>query len=554
MKKFTSISLALVLAASCFATEAQASLPQPQIKPNPGNIPQWSLGTISLEWNTEISQAGSNLNATAVINNGSPITLRGSITSSNGEDIEPLASNSSGNTLSYDTGDNLNWGSESGTYVITVPAGIVEDEGGNKNDKIVITYNVLGFMPKSDIYINPGENDGSTTLSVSDLRNVTVNFGGIIEPSGVVEDDLPLFVNLFYWEDYEMKSVKTWTFEEVTLNEARTGFIFDLSNLVEDGVTYSFAIPSKFVVVNINGTKYFNSSVDCEYNINGAGSIPLGEAEIIQGPGLDWQQYDSLLDRSVVLTWDQPVFEGIFNGSIQNQSGNIDYLPENIFELSDNVLTINLSETIVEEGAYIVTLGAGSVVNGDGQGNPEQIVAQFLYYTNPDYPVYPEETTFTEKGNGMIVVTWEGNEWISMNPESTDDIYVLDTTDGQKYILESGLYGQISFNNDLDDDVYELIIDVKGLELETGSYTLFIPERILLLEKYIPGSGIIEYINPEASYTFSYVGTTGVDEISVENVYQVYTLQGIKVMEGSDISGLEKGLYIINGKRVLISK
>ena len=46
--------------------------------------------------------------------------------------------------------------------------------------------------------------------------------------------------------------------------------------------------------------------------------------------------------------------------------------------------------------------------------------------------------------------------------------------------------------------------------------------------------------------------STGVNTLETESLYRVYDLQGNKVTEGSDLSGLKKGIYIINGKKVVI--
>lgn len=50
-------------------------------------------------------------------------------------------------------------------------------------------------------------------------------------------------------------------------------------------------------------------------------------------------------------------------------------------------------------------------------------------------------------------------------------------------------------------------------------------------------------------------GTTGIDQMENNGVqaYDVYTLQGIQVLKGaSSLNGLQKGIYIVNGKKVVI--
>lgn len=50
-------------------------------------------------------------------------------------------------------------------------------------------------------------------------------------------------------------------------------------------------------------------------------------------------------------------------------------------------------------------------------------------------------------------------------------------------------------------------------------------------------------------------GTTGIDQMENNGVqaYDVYTLQGVQVLKGaSSLNGLQKGIYIVNGKKVVI--
>ena len=65
------------------------------------------------------------------------------------------------------------------------------------------------------------------------------------------------------------------------------------------------------------------------------------------------------------------------------------------------------------------------------------------------------------------------------------------------------------------------------------------------------------YLTP-ADYTGVISNTTGIDEImSEQGTLAVYTLAGVKVMEttdANDVKSLPAGLYIINGKKVVVNK
>ena len=72
-----------------------------------------------------------------------------------------------------------------------------------------------------------------------------------------------------------------------------------------------------------------------------------------------------------------------------------------------------------------------------------------------------------------------------------------------------------------------------------------------------------EYNNTTLSQLFTaevdVVGSAGVEMTTADKneVVRVYNLQGVKVMEtmdASDVNNLGAGLYIVNGKKVLIKK
>ena len=71
----------------------------------------------------------------------------------------------------------------------------------------------------------------------------------------------------------------------------------------------------------------------------------------------------------------------------------------------------------------------------------------------------------------------------------------------------------------------------------------------------------IEGLGMDISYLFTDMGSAGVEKITLEptesGVYEVFNLQGVRVLTTKDaalLNSLDKGLYIINGKKVMIRK
>ena len=61
----------------------------------------------------------------------------------------------------------------------------------------------------------------------------------------------------------------------------------------------------------------------------------------------------------------------------------------------------------------------------------------------------------------------------------------------------------------------------------------------------------------ESPYIKDYTTQSGIAEVAVDNqpsqaAQGVFTLSGLRVSESADLSGLAPGLYIVNGKKMLV--
>lgn len=99
---------------------------------------------------------------------------------------------------------------------------------------------------------------------------------------------------------------------------------------------------------------------------------------------------------------------------------------------------------------------------------------------------------------------------------------------------------------------YEMTITNEGLE--NGEGYVEIEEDMTTGSFYLYFGDYPEEINalPPFVVEISPAGLTGVGAIEKDNQYRVYNMQGMKVMEGSNLDGLSKGMYIINGKKIVI--
>jgi hypothetical protein len=85
-----------------------------------------------------------------------------------------------------------------------------------------------------------------------------------------------------------------------------------------------------------------------------------------------------------------------------------------------------------------------------------------------------------------------------------------------------------------------------------GVYTVSFPEGYWALDESFPPT----LVSPAITVTFTVEGgVTGVESVSSnsEGVSVIYGLNGVNV-KAESVSGLDKGLYIVNGKKVLVRK
>ena len=159
---------------------------------------------------------------------------------------------------------------------------------------------------------------------------------------------------------------------------------------------------------------------------------------------------------------------------------------------------------------------------------PEDVTCYVISEVSGEITTLEEVTGVLPAGTGVIVEAEEGE-------------YTFEPTD-EENTVESLMLGSTN-NKYIDDEAYVLSI-VDG---NVGLYKAQMAGGVWLNnanKAYLPASKA----NGAASYSFRFPGTTSISEVKTENgeVKAIYDLQGRRVENPS------KGVYIINGKKVLV--
>lgn len=210
-----------------------------------------------------------------------------------------------------------------------------------------------------------------------------------------------------------------------------------------------------------------------------------------------------------------------------------------------------LPEAITESGNYALIIPAATfsvVHNGYDQYNSKSTVISYIVKGNEeDKVVYDLESTITPAPDSDV-------ESISYFKVSFNESVGLDKYDA--YLLdEQG--NQIAKADIAYDEDYlnsqDFHITFSPAITEDGVYTLYIPQGTWYNEAYfMEGRG---HSNPEIRANYS-IKAVGVDTIAADRLSgDVYDITGKLVVRNASalqIDNLDKGIYIINGKKVVV--
>ena len=434
-----------------------------------------------------------------------------------------------------------------GPYIIDIPDGLVKDEKGNTNAYQTLTFTKVD--PIAPTSVSP--KDGMYTAE--ELQNVEVTFPEEINP---ILDSQYITVR----KKNDWISTPTYIESYLILDDNKT-LSFDLSKLPR-GVLYSIELPEGLVRV---GEYYVNEQIWLEY-MNWDG-MPM--ATIVSAP----ESVSTTEVKPFILTWDyQEISIPSDAPETEFVCGFPDYgmqdgwrimIPADFYELvnvdKDGNVTMTPSADKPANAIYLdiaeytdgyagyqfeIFFPVGLVVNGEGLENPPMDYV----FTLRNLWIDPEITA----ENGVINVVWPYAEWATYNLSNEE--VTLTNEKGQQTELQYNFGGTAKGEVSLENEKFHgLIIDLNNLNLENGTYVLTVPRGYLNLQ----GAYDNFVLNDVYTYTFGWENgnftDAGIEGIMDNNSsYTIYDLHGRLVKKGTDLSGLNKGLYIINGKKVLI--
>lgn len=219
-------------------------------------------------------------------------------------------------------------------------------------------------------------------------------------------------------------------------------------------------------------------------------------------------------------------------------------------------IKVTFDREVTEPGAYIVHVPASTFTLGeqfDSKNNKETFVNYIIEGEAPQTFV-PVEVQPVMEGNAISGFLVKNPSTVTLDEATFDPstIKIVNTATGKE--VEGGRYA--TYVEAWED--FSIVLENPLTEI--GTYTLTLPAGMFGSDTWIPG-GSEGTCNPELVYTVVLTengATVGVKPIAVgadAGKVTVYTLNGVQVLYQADreaLKTLNKGIYIVNGKKVVV--
>ena len=437
---------------------------------------------------------------------------------------------------------------EPGLYEITVPAGSIE-AGEYTNPEVTAKYYVVQQI-YGEYEVSPESN---TMVSADEMKRIVITYPSYSEIVPFSDDTSATVLVGDYVDEYELTMGNGI---EISGNQ----IILTPTKPIEQQNYIISIYANNFILDN----DYANGYMSFNYTVWDG----MKPAIVLEGPGVM-----STYEVEIKLTWNDQTVTPTDNLGVKVSYGwmgdELDIPSSALVLEGGKILSLNLSEYLkafLDEDEWNtdkemnVTFPAGIVKNEAGLINPEQTISFTLYQIWDGEivaSVYPAE-------DHIIQVYWEGGvNWISTAWQEPATLYINNGSTDME-IEEGGWgtpdYGFYLTTGYIDDDYEKGRCILVNVGETSGSYTLIMPVASFQIRNDYYLNFTNEYTT--ISYQIGADGTITVGDISTQvevmesdGMFRVFNLQGVNVLNTRDINeirNLAKGLYIVNGKKVIL--
>jgi hypothetical protein len=374
------------------------------------------------------------------------------------------------------------------------------------------------------------------------------------------------------WEATEMPVVKNsngetvYTLEsyQVYLNDTWDGVVFEMPEVIMTPDTYTITVPAGLineVDAEGNPTGETNDAFEVTYVVTGE-FAPVAEDFVPTAcDPEDGATINQLYSFNLTFAEAPQVNYEVENPvTVYNEDGDVISTGSVFGSRMPNAVTVacnNMGESITAGGTYTIVIAAGAIGNElwlntggvTGSCNPEMTYT--FTVVEPDLnptAIVPDNNSEVEKIES-ITLTYEFA--VGLNWSVAEKITVKDAEGNVVAEADGDACEEIRPEGaNFWDPCYTIKVNFATPVTAKGTYTVNIPAEFLFMGE----AGEFKSKATELTYTVN--GGENISNIFAEdgNV-TVYTVTGVKVMDNqpvSELKNLKKGIYIINGKTMVI--
>lgn len=218
-------------------------------------------------------------------------------------------------------------------------------------------------------------------------------------------------------------------------------------------------------------------------------------------------------------------------------------------EGQENQILITLEREVADAGMYTLVVPEKVVLNAQGDWNVS---------VNLTYRVTGKKVETTNyQPTGITPAEGEVTSLKSFVLQFQKETFAVTNVDSQEeaYLINKDTQEKVSATLDMGDEYNEIKIELTEEVTAKGSYTLVVPAMKIQQASDSWGNNVLDNA-PELRYDFTVVEGQSIDAVLAKGQrVDVYTVSGLLVKKAADreaLKTLKKGLYVINGKGVLI--
>ena len=431
-----------------------------------------------------------------------------------------------------------------GKYSVTIPKGafVFEQESGDKisSDEITAEFTIVSTVKPYDIEINPAEGN-VTSLDVLIFKFTTLT--GAYMWTSPAENGVAAFDengNLLGRGSLACGYGENWVIE----------YTIDFENEITNEGYCRVVVGSGLIDTNSDAVGD-NECIEFYYNITGEAGEPFKGKITSPTPGSECEELYSFqlnfADATGTISVGTPVATMSFYDPTNDSW--VEY-SELVSEITDGVASVRLPYYPVNSaGKYSVTIPKGAFVFEQESGDKissDEITAEFTIVSTVkpyDIEINPAEGNVTSLDVLIFKFTTLTGAYMWTSP-AENGVAAFDENGnllgrgslacgyGENWVIEY----TIDFENEITNEGYCRVVIGSGL-IDTNSDAVGDNECI--------------------EFYYNITGQGAVDKIFADTQFDVYTLNGILIKSGVDkeeIINLDNGIYIINGKKVLINR